>query len=59
MERTDARNTDISRDAASILALLEDGIEALELGVGIFDNQLRLIDSNRLFRKFRGYPAGL
>ena len=42
-----------------LLALLEDGLDALELGVGLFDTNLQLVDCNRLFRKIRGYPAGL
>lgn len=42
-----------------LLALLEDGLDALELGVGLFDANLLLVDCNRLFRKIRGYPAGL
>ena len=42
-----------------LLALLEDGLDALELGVGLFDGNLRLVDCNRLFRKIRGYPASL
>ena len=42
-----------------LLALLEDGLDTLELGVGLFDTNLQLVDCNRLFRKIRGYPAGL
>ena len=45
--------------ALNMLALIEDGLDALALGVGIFDGELRLIDSNRLFRKIRGYPPDL
>ena len=48
-----------SADAHSILSLLEDGLDTLALGVGIFDSDLRLIECNGLFRKIRGYPDDL
>ena len=48
-----------SADATSVLSLLEDGLDTLALGVGVFDSNLRLVESNRLFRKIRGYPAEL
>jgi PAS domain S-box-containing protein len=46
-------------DQVGLLALLEDGLDALKLGTGLFDASLRLVDCNRLFRKLRGYPASL
>jgi adenylate cyclase len=46
-------------DQIRLLGLLEDGLDALELGVALFDSEQRLFDCNRLFRKIRGYPAEL
>ncbi|MCZ6863084.1 MAG: PAS domain-containing protein, partial [Alphaproteobacteria bacterium] len=48
-----------SVDGLSTLTLLEDGLDALDLGLGIFDSDLQLIECNRLFRKIRAYPANL
>lgn len=44
---------------AGLLAVLEDGIEMLELGVAVFGSDLQLVECNRLFRKIHGYPASL
>jgi PAS domain-containing protein len=44
---------------AGLLALLEDGIDMMELGVALFDADLRLLECNPLFRKIRGYPIAL
>src|SRR5262245_50894690 len=48
-----------SASNVGLLALLDDGLDALELGLGLFDADLRLVDCNRLFRRIRGYPAAL
>ena len=49
----------VSADATSVLSLLEEGLDTLALGVGVFDSNLRLVECNRLFRTIRGYPAEL
>lgn len=46
-------------DKFGLLALLEDGLDALQLGVALFDANLALVECNRLFRKICGYPADL
>lgn len=46
-------------DQLGLLALLEDGLDALELGVALFDANLDLVECNRLFRRICGYPADL
>ncbi len=45
--------------AQSPLSLLEDGLEALDLGLGVFDDDLLLVECNRLFQRLRNYPANL
>jgi adenylate cyclase len=45
--------------APSPLSLLEDGLEALDLGLAIFDIDLVLVECNRLFQRIRNYPANL
>src|SRR5512139_699926 len=59
MSDTSARRYAAPARQPGLLALLEDGLDALELGVGQFDADLRIVDCNRLFRKIRGYPATL
>ena len=53
-------NTSLDQRAAlasqvGLLALLEDSLDALELGTGLLDGNLGLVDCNTLFRKIRGY----
>lgn len=59
MPDTSADGQIASVSQVGLLALLEDGLDALELGVGLFDANLQLVECNRLFRKIRGYPANL
>ncbi len=42
----------VSADATSVLSLLEDGLDALALGVGVFDSNLQLVECNRLSVRF-------
>jgi len=48
-----------SASQIGLVALLEDSLDVLELGVGLFDANLRLVECNRLFRKIRDYPTNL
>jgi adenylate cyclase len=48
-----------SPERHSALSLLEDALDAPDLGLGIFDSELRLTEFNRRFQKLRGYPANL
>jgi len=39
--------------------LFRAGLDALSLGFGVYDRDLRLVACNRAFRELRGYPAAL
>ena len=41
------------------LATLAKHLDLLDVGVGLFDEALRLIECNALFGELRGYPKGL
>ncbi len=56
--QTQDRNS-LSSSYRNTLALLEDGLDALDIGLGLFDPNLELTECNRLFQRIRGYPANL
>ena len=45
--------------SAKPAALIDAGLDALDIGFAIFDKNLKLLTSNRAFRTLRGYPNTL
>jgi len=41
------------------VALIDEGLDALNLGFAIFDQNLKLVANNKSFSELRGYPVEL